>query len=57
MKQTLHKKDIEIRQKQHEIDLLYGKLAANSHLIESELQQALDDALKRLTQQHTDYEE
>ena len=52
MKQTLHKKDIEIRQKQHEIDQLYGKLAANSPLTDVELRQALNDALNRLTQQY-----
>jgi hypothetical protein len=48
MKQTLGKKDAEIRQKQREIDRLYGKLAASSPLTDEELRQQLPSALMRL---------
>jgi len=51
MKQTLGKKDAEIRQKQREIDRLYGKLAAGSVLTDPELRCALTAALKRLAEQ------
>jgi len=45
---TLGKKDAEIRQKQREIDQLYGKLAAGSVLTDPELRSLLADALERL---------
>jgi len=45
---TLAAKDVELRQKQHEIDRLYGKLAAGSSFTDAELHQQLQDALKRL---------
>jgi len=45
MKQALGKKDAELRQKQREIDRLYGKLAAGS---ESELRAALVEAFARI---------
>jgi hypothetical protein len=48
MKQALGKKDVELRQKQREIDQLYGKLAAGSMLAEPELRSALATALERL---------
>jgi hypothetical protein len=48
MKQALGTKDIEIYQKQREIDRLYGKLAAGSQLAEPELRVALIAALERL---------
>jgi hypothetical protein len=48
MKQALGKKDAELRQKQHEIDQLYGKLAAGSQLADPELRCALAAALERL---------
>jgi hypothetical protein len=51
MKQQLVTKDQELRRKQREIDLLYGKLAVASPLTDAELRSALADALKRLTQQ------
>jgi tRNA U34 5-carboxymethylaminomethyl modifying GTPase MnmE/TrmE len=51
MKHTLGKKDAELRQKQREIDLLYGKLAAGSQLADPELRFALTTALKRLADQ------
>ena len=51
MKQQLAAKDGELREKQHEIDRLYGKLAAASPLTDAELRQALLDALGRLRQQ------
>jgi hypothetical protein len=47
-KQTLAKKDAEIRQKQREIDQLYGKLARGSTLTDLELRSALTAALERL---------
>jgi hypothetical protein len=51
MKQTIGKKDVELRQKQREIDQLYGKLAAGSQLADPELRCALTTALKRLAEQ------
>jgi Family of unknown function (DUF6262) len=48
LKQTVATKDAELRQKQREIDLLYGKLAASSQLSDEELRQRLQDALRRL---------
>lgn len=48
MKQALVKKDAEIRQKQREIDQLYGKLARGSTLTDQELRSALTTALERL---------
>ncbi len=47
-KQALAAKDAELRQKQHEIDRLYGKLAANSILTDADLRQQLQSALMRL---------
>jgi hypothetical protein len=49
LKQELASKDVELRQKQREIDRLYGKLAANSSLTDPELSRVLADALQRLT--------
>jgi hypothetical protein len=49
LKQELASKDVELRQKQREIDRLYGKLAANSSLTDPELRCVLTDALQRLT--------
>jgi hypothetical protein len=51
MKQTIVKKDAELRQKQREIDQLYGKLAAGSQLADPELRSTLAAALKRLASQ------
>jgi hypothetical protein len=51
MKQQNASKDQELRGKQREIDLLYGKLAAASHLTDAELRTTLASALERLTQQ------
>ena len=48
MKQTVVTKDAELRGKQREIDLLYGKLAANTPLTDAELSQQLQQALTRL---------
>ncbi len=48
MKQTIGKKDAELRQKQREIDQLYGKLAAASPLTDLELRHALTEAYTRL---------
>jgi len=53
MKQTLGKKDAELRQKQREIDRLYGKLAAGSVLADPELRRLLVDALERLALMET----
>ncbi|GHO96534.1 hypothetical protein KSF_065820 [Reticulibacter mediterranei] len=47
-KQVLAAKDAELRQKQREIDRLYGKLAAGSQLADQELCQRLALALQRL---------
>ncbi len=48
MKQALGKKDAELRQKQREIDRLYGKLAAGSVLTDPELRAALVEAFARI---------
>ena len=48
LKQTVATKDAELRQKQREIDCLYGKLATSSPLTDSELRQQLPDAFMRL---------
>jgi hypothetical protein len=53
MKQQLAAKDQELRGKQREIELLYGKLAAASPLTDAELRTALASALERLTQPDT----
>lgn len=50
-KQALAEKDAELRQKQREIDRLYGKLAAASPLTDAELRQTLANALQRLVQE------
>jgi hypothetical protein len=50
LKQTVANKDAELRQKQREIDQLYGKLAAGSRLSAPELSQKLQEALARLEQ-------
>jgi hypothetical protein len=50
MKHLLVAKDLELRQKQREIDQLYGKLAVASPLTDAELRRTLADALERLTQ-------
>jgi hypothetical protein len=51
MKHALGKKDAELRQKQREIDRLYGKLAVGSALTDPELRSALASALQRLAAQ------
>ncbi len=51
MKHQLSAKDQQLRRKQHEIDLLYGKLAAASPLTDAELRSAFASALERLAQQ------
>jgi predicted ArsR family transcriptional regulator len=56
MKQQLAAKDQELRGKQREIDLLYGKLAAASPHTDEELRRTLAPALDRLTQQETSQE-
>ena len=48
MKQQLAAKDAQLRQKQRDIDRLYGKLAAASPLTDTELRSALLDAVERL---------
>ncbi len=48
LKQTVATKEVELRQKQYEIDRLYGKLAAGSPLTDAELRQGLQTALQRL---------
>jgi hypothetical protein len=52
-KQALVVKDAELRQKQREIDHLYGKLAANSPLTDSELRQQLQDAPMQLAKEQS----
>ncbi len=52
LKQTVAAKDAELRQKQREIDHLYGKLAAESKLSEPELNRKLQEALSRLAAEH-----
>lgn len=51
MKQQLAAKDQELREKQREIDRLYGKLAASSPITDAELRSAFASALDRLAQQ------
>jgi hypothetical protein len=51
MKQALGKKDVELHQKQREIDRLYGKLAAGSNLTDPELRSTLASVLQRLAAQ------
>lgn len=51
MKQQLATKDRELRSKQREIDLLYGKLASASTLTDADLRRTLADALQRLAMQ------
>jgi hypothetical protein len=48
LKQMMATRDAELRQKQREIDRLYGKLAAGSPLTDAELRQQLQEALTRL---------
>ncbi len=48
MKHMVAAKDMEVRQKQREIDQLYGKLAAGSQLADAELRHLLSEALRRL---------
>jgi uncharacterized coiled-coil protein SlyX len=48
LKQQLAAKDRELREKQREIDRLYGKLAAASPLTDAELRSAFASALERL---------
>jgi tRNA U34 5-carboxymethylaminomethyl modifying GTPase MnmE/TrmE len=48
MKQQLAAKDAQLRQKQRDIDRLYGKLAAASPLTDSELRCVLAEAMERL---------
>jgi len=50
MKQTIVAKDAELREKQRDLDRLYGKLAAASPLTNLELRQALAEAQERLRQ-------
>jgi hypothetical protein len=50
LKQTVVMKDAELRQKQREIDLLYGKLAAGHELSEPKMSQKLQEVLVRLAQ-------
>jgi hypothetical protein len=49
MKRQLAARDVQLHQKQRELDRLYGKLAAGSRLTQAELSQALSDALQRVT--------
>ena len=49
MKRQLATKDAQLHQKQRELDRLYGKLAAGSRLTHAELNQALVDALQRVS--------
>jgi hypothetical protein len=50
MKQAIAAKDAELREKQRELDRLYGKLAAASPLTDPELRRALIEAQGRLRQ-------
>ena len=54
MKQAIVAKDRELREKQREIDRLYGKLAAASPLTDSELRRTFASALERLAQHEMD---
>jgi chromosome segregation ATPase len=51
LKQQLSAKDAELRQKQREIDHLYGKLAGGSPLLDTEVYQYLQDVHRRLKTQ------
>ncbi len=51
MKQQLAAKDQQLREKQREIDRLYGKLAAANPITDTELRSALAEALDRLAGQ------
>jgi Holliday junction resolvasome RuvABC DNA-binding subunit len=55
MKQTIVAKDAELREKQRELDRLYGKLAAASPLTNPELRRALTEAQERLRQAEEDH--
>jgi hypothetical protein len=57
MKLQLSAKDKELREKQREIDRLYGKLAAASPLTDAELRSVLANALERLAQYERDVAE
>ena len=57
MKEDLMKKDAVIRQKQREIDALYGKLASGSILTDADLRQKLQETLKRLAVLESQMEE
>ena len=48
LKAVLLRRDTELREKQREIDRLYGKLAAASPLTDADLRRCLQDSLKRL---------
>jgi tRNA U34 5-carboxymethylaminomethyl modifying GTPase MnmE/TrmE len=50
MKQTIAAKDAELREKQRDLDRLYGKLAVASPLTDPELRRALTEAQERLRQ-------
>lgn len=50
MKQMVAAKDAELREKQRDLDRLYGKLAAASPLTDPELRRALTEAQERLRQ-------
>lgn len=47
MKQTIVARDVELREKQREIDRLYGKLAAASPLTDAEMRRAFVETLDR----------
>lgn len=48
LKQQLQDKELELREKQKTIDLLYGKLATSGELTDAELRAKLAETLKRL---------
>ena len=50
MKQMMAAKDAELREKQRDLDRLYGKLATASPLTDPELRRALTEAQERLRQ-------
>jgi Holliday junction resolvasome RuvABC DNA-binding subunit len=50
MKQTMAAKEAQLREKQRELDRLYGKLAVASLLTDSELRRALSETQERLRQ-------
>lgn len=53
-KQVVAMKESELRQKQREIDCLYGKLATNSPLTDAELQRQWQNAVARLARLEND---